>query len=243
MSELFIIATPIGNLADITYRAVETLRSVDIIAAEDTRHSLRLLQHYDIRKPLVSCHAHNEESSAGRIVAELGNGKTVGYISDAGTPCISDPGTRLVRAARAAGHRVVPIPGPSALTALASVAGSPGKRLVFEGFLSPKAGRRRKQLKTLLELGDNYIVYESPFRVLKLLGDLAELAPDRNIVIGRELTKTHEEIVDGTAAALLAIFGARQSIKGEFVLLVEGAHGSGIGFEGESDSDSDSDYG
>ena len=147
MSELYIVATPIGNLGDITFRALETFKAVDVIAAEDTRHTLELLTHFEIRKPLVSCRAQNEEAAATKIIRLLDSGQTVAYASDAGTPGISDPGAVLAGLVRKAGHRVVPIPGASAFAALASVAGAGGKTLVFEGFLSPKPGRRRSRLR------------------------------------------------------------------------------------------------
>ena len=223
MPQLFIVATPLGNLGDITLRAIETLRSVDLIAAEDTRHSLGLLNHLEIRKPLISCHGHNEDKAAQRVVAALREGKSAAFISDAGTPGISDPGARLVRRVRDAGFGVSPVPGPSAMTALASVAGASGRRLVFDGFLSPKSGRRKKQLKEVLDLGDNCIVYESPFRIVKLLDDLAALAPERRIVVGRELTKLHEEILEGTPGQLAAEFSARPAIKGEFAVFICGS--------------------
>ena len=143
VSTLYIVGTPIGNLGDITYRALETFKTVDVIACEDTRHTLQLLTHFEIRKPLVSCRARNEEVAAQKIVRLLDEGQTVAYASDAGTPGISDPGAVLVDAAREAGHKVVPIPGASAFVSLVSVAGTGGKTLIFEGFLSPKPGRRR----------------------------------------------------------------------------------------------------
>jgi 16S rRNA (cytidine1402-2'-O)-methyltransferase len=221
------VGTPIGNLGDITIRALEVLRAVDFIAAEDTRHSLRLLNHYEISKPLISCHGHNEDRSSERIIQELKAGKDGAYVSDAGTPGISDPGTVLVRRVRQAGFQVVPIPGPSAVTALASVSGFSGKRLIFDGFLSPKQGRRKKQLQELLNTGDNCIIYESPFRIVKLLGDLALLDPARPIVIGRELTKSFEEIVSGSALGVFEDFAERSSIKGEFALIISGSYALG----------------
>ncbi|NCN05348.1 MAG: 16S rRNA (cytidine(1402)-2'-O)-methyltransferase [Spirochaetales bacterium] len=222
MAQLFIVATPLGNLKDITLRAIETLQTVDLIAAEDTRHTLGLLNHFEIRKPLISCRAQNEEQAAIRILGELEQGHSVAFVSDAGTPGISDPGARLVAAIRKAGYRVVPIPGPSALTALASVGGFGGRRLIFDGFLSPKPGKRKKQLKEILELGDNCIIYESPFRLVKMLKDLAELAPQVPIVVGRELTKTHEEVVAGNAQEVYLQFSARDSIKGECAVMIGG---------------------
>ncbi|KGE71585.1 16S rRNA (cytidine(1402)-2'-O)-methyltransferase [Spirochaeta lutea] len=223
MAQLFIVGTPIGNLGDITIRALEVLRSVDIIAAEDTRHSLRLLNHYTISKPMISCHGHNEDRSAQRIIQELEQGRSIAYVSDAGTPGISDPGTVLVRRVRQAGFPVVPIPGASALTSIASVSGFSGRRLIFDGFLSPKAGRRKKQLQELLNTGDNCIIYESPFRIVKLLGDLADLDPERPVVIGRELTKSFEEILGATAREAFEDFASRSTIKGEFALVISGS--------------------
>ncbi len=222
MAQLFIVATPLGNLGDITLRAIETLKQVDLIAAEDTRHSLKLLNHLEIRKPLMSCRGHNELQAATRIMSELEAGKNVAFISDAGTPGISDPGARLVHAVRQAGYTITPIPGPSALTALASVSGYSGRRLIFDGFLSPKSGRRKKQLKELLDSGDNCIIYESPFRLVKLLQDLAELDSQRRVLVGRELTKSHEELVEGTAQEVLQDFSGRGTIKGECALILSG---------------------
>ena len=175
MSELYIVGTPIGNLGDITFRALETFKSVDVIAAEDTRHTLELLTHFEIRKPLVSCRAQNEGFASEKIIQMLNKGQKEAYASDAGTPGISDPGAVLAEKARSAGHRVIPIPGPSAFATLASVAGSGGKTLVFEGFLSPKPGRRRSRLRELMGTPAACIVYESPFRVVKLLADIAEI--------------------------------------------------------------------
>ena len=222
MSTLFIVGTPIGNLGDITYRAVETFKSVDVIACEDTRHTLQLLTHFEIRKPLISCRSQNEDSAAQKIIKLMDEGQNVAYASDAGTPGISDPGAVLAGLVRKAGHTVVPIPGPSAFASLVSVAGAGGKTLIFEGFLSPKPGRRRGRLRELLATGDAIVLYESPFRIVKLLTDVADIDSNRNVVIGRELTKLHEEIVEGTAAELRDDFAARQSIKGEFAIFISG---------------------
>lgn len=220
MATLYIVGTPIGNLGDITLRALEILRAVDLIICEDTRHSLRLLNHYGIEKPLASWHAHSRPKAAERVLGRLEGIESAAYVSDAGTPGVSDPGMLLVRAAEAAGHSVVPIPGVSAATALISVGGVPGKGFVFEGFLSPKSGRRRKAIQSLLEVGRPFILYESPFRVVKLLQDLADLIPEGEIVIGRELTKRYEEIWRGSCAAAFAAFSGRSSQKGEFAILV-----------------------
>lgn len=220
MPTLFMVATPIGNLSDITIRALEVLKAVDLIVCEDTRHSRRLLDHYGISKPLRSGHGHNEVRSALGIVQALEEGSDVAYVSDAGSPAISDPGRLMVRTVRDAGFPVVPVPGPSALTALLSANGFPGKAVTFEGFLSPKQGRRRTRLTELLERGESFVLYESPHRLLKLLGDLSDLDPERHILVGRELTKIHEELVEGSAADVLEAMSQRQSIKGELALLV-----------------------
>jgi 16S rRNA (cytidine1402-2'-O)-methyltransferase len=217
------VGTPIGNLGDITYRALETFKTVDVIACEDTRHTLQLLNHFEIKKPLVSCRAQNEQSAAQKIVHLLDEGQNVAYASDAGTPGISDPGAVLVDVARGAGHEIVPIPGACAFVSLASVAGSGGKTLLFEGFLSPKPGRRRSRLRELMVTGFAFVLYESPFRIVKLLADIADIQCDRRIVVGRELTKLHEEIVEGTAAEVLEDFAGRSKILGEFAVFVSGS--------------------
>jgi 16S rRNA (cytidine1402-2'-O)-methyltransferase len=216
------VGTPIGNLGDITFRALETFKSVDVIAAEDTRHTLELLTHFEIRKPLVSCRAQNEGFASEKIIQMLDKGQKVAYASDAGTPGISDPGAVLAEKARSAGHRVIPIPGPSAFATLASVAGSGGKTLVFEGFLSPKPGRRRSRLRELMGTPAACIVYESPFRVVKLLADIAEIDGERRIVVGRELTKLHEEINDGTAREIYEDYSSRSKVLGEFAVFISG---------------------
>lgn len=222
MSTLYIVGTPIGNLGDITFRAIETFKSVDVIAAEDTRHTLQLLSHFEIRKPLISCRSQNEEFAGQKIIKLLDEGQTVAYASDAGTPGISDPGAVLAGLAREAGHTVVPIPGPSAFATLVSVAGAGGKTLIFEGFLSPKPGRRRSRLRELLATGDAVVLYESPFRIVKLLTDVADIDSTRRVVVGRELTKLHEEIIGGTAAEMRDEFSSRAKIQGEFAVFISG---------------------
>ena len=222
MATLYIVGTPIGNLSDITYRALETFKTVDVIACEDTRHTLQLLNHFEIKKPLISCRAQNEQTAAQKIVHLLDEGQNVAYASDAGTPGISDPGAVLVDVARAAGHTIVPIPGACAFVSLASVAGSGGKSLLFEGFLSPKPGRRRSRLRELMATGFAFVLYESPFRIVKLLADIADIQCERRIVVGRELTKLHEEFVEGTAAKVLEDFAGRSKILGEFAVFVSG---------------------
>ncbi len=221
MSCLYIVASPIGNLEDITLRALRILREVDVIACEDTRHSSLLLNHYDIHKRLIACHSYNEEESAKGIIELLDEGKNIAYLSDAGTPGVSDPGSRLVESVRnETEHSVIPLPGASALTALISVSGNIGKAFTFEGFLSPKKGRREKRLVSLVASGNSFIIYESPFRVLKTLKELSEINGISKLVIGRELTKKHEEIVSGTPSEVYSLFQKRESIKGEFAILV-----------------------
>jgi 16S rRNA (cytidine1402-2'-O)-methyltransferase len=222
MSTLYIIATPIGNLGDITLRALETLKSVDVIACEDTRHTLKLLTHFEIRKTLVSCYAYDEERGSARIVSLLDEGKTVAYASDAGTPGLSDPGAMAVRQAAAKGHVIVPIPGPSAFASLVSAAGLTDKAVTFEGFLSPKPGRRRSRVAELMEREEAALFYESPHRVVKLLGDIAGIDPDRTVCVGREMTKLHEEFLRGKAGEILATLSARPELKGEFSVVVSG---------------------
>ncbi|ULQ58981.1 16S rRNA (cytidine(1402)-2'-O)-methyltransferase [Brucepastera parasyntrophica] len=222
MSVLYVVATPIGNLGDITYRALETFKAVDVIACEDTRHTLRLLTHFEIRKPLIYCGAQNEEEAAKKVLALLKNGQNVAYASDAGTPGLSDPGAVLVQSVRNAGYTVVPIPGVSAFAALLSVAGETGKTVIFEGFLSPKQGRRRARLRELIETGYAFVLYESPYRIVKLLTDLSEIDVNRQVVVGREMTKIHEEVLAGSAGEIRDLFASREKILGEFSVLVAG---------------------
>lgn len=220
MNGLYIVATPIGNLEDTTYRAVRVLREVDFILAEDTRHTRKLLSHFEIHAELVSCRAQNEARVADTCIERLQSGETAAYVSDAGTPGLSDPGGVLVARVREAGFPVRPVPGASALAAIVSVAGYPGKRVCFEGFLSPKGGRRRRRLEELLADGDAFVVYESPYRTVKLLEDLGALEPDRHLVVGREMTKMHEEYLEGSAADVAATLGQRSQVKGEVTVLV-----------------------
>jgi 16S rRNA (cytidine1402-2'-O)-methyltransferase len=216
------VATPIGNLDDMTFRAVEILKNVDIIACEDTRQSMKLLGHYGIQKHLISCRARNEVNSAAGIMKLLEEGKDVAYISDAGSPGISDPGSILVRSARDHGFKTIPVPGASAQTALASVGGYKGKSVLFEGFLPQKQGKRKKRLRELLDREEAFIVYESPYRIEKLMKELVELEPDRILLIGREMTKIHEQYIEGNSVALLEMLGKEITIKGEFAILVSG---------------------
>jgi 16S rRNA (cytidine1402-2'-O)-methyltransferase len=222
VSTLYIIGTPIGNLGDISFRAVEILKSVDLVACEDTRRTLKLMSHLGLRIPLLSCRAQNEGFAAEKVIAFLKEGKTVAYASDAGTPGVSDPGAILVRFAAEAGHAVIPIPGPSAFASLVSVAGGIDKSVVFEGFLSPKSGRRRSRLKELLTMETAFVLYESPFRVLKLLEDLADLDSERYICVGREMTKVHEEYLRGSVREVLFVLQEKNKQIGEFSVYVSG---------------------
>lgn len=218
---LFVVATPLGNLSDMTPRAVDTLKSVDAIAAEDTRRTRKLLSHFEIRTPLVSYHEHNEESAARRIVERLLRGDDVALVSDAGTPLIADPGYRLVTRAARERIEVVPIPGPSAVAAAVSVAGLPPLPFYFAGFLPRRSAARKKKLGELSELSATLAFYESPHRIAASLSDMAEVLGDREAAIARELTKIHEEVIRGRLPELAEAARAR-SWKGEIVVLVAG---------------------
>ena len=222
MAVLYIIGTPIGNLGDISFRAVETLKNADLVACEDTRRTLKLLSHLGIRVKLISCRSQNEESAAEKVIDALNHGQTVAYASDAGTPALSDPGAVLARAAAEAGHDVIPIPGPSAFASLLSVAGGRDKTVIFEGFLSPKPGRRKSRLRELMAMDAACVIYESPFRILKLMGDIAEIDSERYICLGREMTKIHEEYLRGTAAEILGILTEKKEQIGEFSVFISG---------------------
>ena len=222
MAILYIIGTPIGNLGDISFRAAETLKKADLLACEDTRRTLKLLSHLGIRVKTLSCRSQNEESAAEKVLAALNQGQTVAYASDAGTPALSDPGAVLASMAAQAGHDVIPVPGPSAFAALLSVAGGRDKTVIFEGFLSPKPGRRKSRLRELMSMDAACVLYESPFRILKLLGDIVEIDSERYICLGREMTKIHEEYIRGTAVETLAILSQKGEQIGEFSLYVSG---------------------
>ncbi len=222
VSILYVVATPLGNLGDITLRALEILRRVDIVACEDTRLTLKLLNHFEISVKVISCRAQNERVVANKIVALLADGLQVAYLSDAGTPALSDPGTILVRAVVEAGHQIVPIPGPSAFACLLSVAGGFDKSVLFEGFLSQKSGKRKTRLQELLALNSAFVIYESPYRILKLLEELADLDNERYVCVGREMTKVHEEFLRGSVQEVLQILQQREIQKGEFSVFVSG---------------------
>jgi 16S rRNA (cytidine1402-2'-O)-methyltransferase len=222
---LFVVATPIGNLEDLSARARATLAEVDLIAAEDTRHSAALLRHYSIATRRVALHEHNEREASADLVRQMCAGKRVALISDAGTPLVSDPGFRLVRAAREAGIPVSPLPGACAAIAALSVAGLPSDRFVFEGFLPAKSPARRAQLETLRTETRTLIFYESSHRIVETLDDfLAVFGADRQAVLARELTKLFETVFAGTLAELIArVTGDSDQQRGEFVLLLAGA--------------------
>jgi len=224
MSVLYIVSTPIGNLEDVTQRALAVLRSVDRILAEDTRRSAILLNRYAIRVPLVSLHEHNEAARTDEALAWLAVGEQLALISDAGTPLVSDPGERLVGAALTAGHEVVPVPGPSALLAALVGAGLPTCPFTFFGFPPRSGSGRSARLRQLVEAGHTSVVYESPNRLGRLLADLEEAgAGDRSAVVARELTKVHEEFRRGTVRELAAYYEDHPLVRGEVVLLLEGA--------------------
>jgi 16S rRNA (cytidine1402-2'-O)-methyltransferase len=222
---LYVVATPIGNLLDITRRALEVLQSVSLVAAEDTRHSRKLLAHYGIGTPMLALHEHNERTASSGLLRRLESGADIALVSDAGTPLISDPGFHLVRTVREAGLQVVPVPGPSALTAALSVAGLPTDRFIFEGFLPAKQTARRRCLLELQAATATLVFYESSHRILASLGDmLAVFGADREATVARELTKTFETIRQASLAELHAWATTdSDQQKGEFVVLVHGA--------------------
>jgi 16S rRNA (cytidine1402-2'-O)-methyltransferase len=219
---LYLVATPIGNLEDITLRALRTLKECDLIAAEDTRRTGQLLKHFEISKPLISYFQFNEARRSEQIIARLQAGEKIALVTDAGSPGISDPGERVVKAAIAAGLRVEPVPGPAALVAGLTASGLPTRHFHFIGFLPHKPGQRRKAIEAVKHLEATLVFYESPYRVERLLKELDEIVPTRQVVLGRELTKKFEEFLRGTPATLLAALQQR-SIKGEFVVMVAGA--------------------
>ncbi len=222
---LHVVATPIGNLGDLSPRALDVLKRVDAICAEDTRHTRQLLLHFGVEQALIALHQHNEDGIAQAVVARLLRGDSLALVSDAGTPLVSDPGYRLVVAARAAGIRVSPVPGPSALVAALSAAGLPSDRFVFEGFLPAKSGARRAHLAALAAEPRTLIFYESAHRIDEALADcVGAFGAERPAVMARELTKLFETVLDGTLAELHArVLADANQRKGEFVLLVHGA--------------------
>jgi 16S rRNA (cytidine1402-2'-O)-methyltransferase len=217
---LYVVSTPIGNLEDITYRAVRILKEADWIACEDTRTTGRLLDHYGIETPTISYHEHNETERAAELIARIEQGESGALVSDAGTPLLSDPGYRLVHAAAQAGIRIEPLPGASALLAALVVSGLPTDQFHFGGFLPPKQGQRQRLLESLADEAATLIFYEAPHRILESLEDIASVLGTRDIVAARELTKMYEEILRGTASEIAATLSTRDSIRGEFVILI-----------------------
>jgi 16S rRNA (cytidine1402-2'-O)-methyltransferase len=217
---LYLVATPIGNLEDITYRAVRVLKEVDLIACEDTRHTRRLLDHYGIEKPVISYHDHNESDRAQSLAGRLTEGTNIALVSDAGTPLVSDPGYRLVKAAIQAGIRVTPIPGASAVLAALTASGLPTDSFYFGGFVSQKQSARRNLFEMLADLDCTLVFYEAPHRILETLQDIAAVYGTREVVLTRELTKIHEEFLRGTALALFRTLSERESVKGEITLVI-----------------------
>ena len=221
---LFVVATPLGHLGDLTGRATGLLRSVPVVAAEDTRRTRALLAHLDAHPRLVSYHAHSRRTATSTILSALGRGDDVALVTDAGTPGVSDPGSALVEAARSAGHRIVPIPGPSAVTAALSAGGLPADRFVFLGFIPRKGAARDRLLARTGQEEWTTVLFEAPGRVGELLADLVRVCgADRRAVVARELTKLHEEFRTGTLGELAAEFGASATILGECTIIVEGA--------------------
>ena len=221
---LYVVATPIGNLEDITLRALRVLKEVDVIAAEDTRHTQILLNHYGIRTPLTSYHEHNEKTKARQLMSRLERGEQIALVSDAGTPAISDPGYRLAVEAIRGRIPVIPIPGASALTAVLSAGGLPTDRFVFDGFLPAKKQERRARLRALSSETGTLVIYEAPHRLTETLNDLVEILGDRETVLAREVSKVHEEFLRGRLTEVAKQIAGRE-IKGELTLLIGGSRG------------------
>ncbi len=219
---LYVVATPIGNLGDITLRALECLKSAEVIAAEDTRHSGLMLRHFEIKKPLVSFHEHNEAMRTAQLIERLAAGEDVALITDAGMPGLSDPGARLVRECIKRGLPFTIVPGPSSILTALVGSGFEMEKFCFRGFLPAKSGQRQRELRAATEREETTIFFESPHRLAKTLAAGAEIMPERQLCVARELTKKFEEFRRGTASELLAFYSAR-AVKGEIVLIVEGS--------------------
>lgn len=220
---LYLVATPIGNLRDITLRALDVLAAADVIYCEDTRVTVKLLERYGIRNRLKPCHDHSEGELAPRIADEVAAGQVIAFASDAGTPLLSDPGYRLVAACLAAGQPVFAIPGASALLPALQLSGLPSDRFRFIGFLPQKAGERQERLKGLASADETLVAYESPHRIVETLADISAAMGERPVAVARELTKLHEEVLRGTAREVQAVLAAREAVKGECVIVIAGA--------------------
>ncbi len=225
MGVLYVVATPIGNLEDISYRAIRILKTVDLVAAEDTRHTGKLFNHYKIKTPLVSCYEHNESAKLPDFIVKLKRGFNIALVSDAGTPCISDPGYRLVKGVAAENIRVIPIPGPSAVIAGLSVSGIPTDSFYFLGFPSKKKEKRKRELEKLRTIKSTLVFYESPKRIIGFIKDLVNIFGDRPAMLAREISKLHEEYLRGNLSQLLDDLNGRKSIKGECSIFVAGDNG------------------
>lgn len=232
---VYLVATPIGNLGDITHRAVEILRSADLIACEDTRHTKKLLTHFGISNRLISYHEHNETECAGELAKLLAEGRSIAVVSDAGTPGINDPGSKIVQEAISVGAYVVPIPGPSAFIAAVIASGLPTDSIFFGGFLPSKKGDRRKRLEALRSIPATLVFYEAPHRVLSSLADCKDVLGDRNAAAARELTKLHEEIFRGPISEIISHFSTANS-RGEFVLVIDRENDGGLRSESKGRS-------
>lgn len=235
---LYVVATPIGNLDDLSPRAARVLAEVSLIAAEDTRHTAGLLRHLGLERPLLSLHEHNEAGRIDQLAARLSQGEDIALVSDAGTPLICDPGFVLVRALRQCGEKIVPIPGPCAMIAALSAAGLPTDRFFFNGFLPAKGGARRSRLEALVKRDETLVCYESPHRIRDTLSDIALVLGERRVVLARELTKTFETFLEGNASELLERMESDpDQARGEFVVMIAGApaaEGKGVSLDGNA---------
>ncbi len=225
---LYIVGTPIGNLGDISQRALETLRNAHVIFAEDTRRTRKLLSRYDLHTPLISCHGFNEARRVESLLNRIRRGEVVALVTDSGMPGISDPGARLVTACRRAELPITAIPGPSAVTTAVALCGFVDKDFMFEGYLPPKSAARRRRLEALREESRPIVFFESPHRFMKVLNELDEIMPDRELFVGRELTKQYEQLNWGTPAQIRDRYGERK-VRGEFVLVLAGARLTRVG--------------
>jgi 16S rRNA (cytidine1402-2'-O)-methyltransferase len=225
---LYVCATPIGNLDDVSPRLLETLRNADVICAEDTRHTQKLLARFELKVPLTSCHQHTSPAKIAALCARLEAGETLALVTDSGTPGISDPGPALVREAAARNILIQPIPGPCAFVSAISISGFDAQRFSFLGFLPRKPGKRRKALAAALARQETVALYESPFRVVAVLESLVEIAPQVQVVVSREITKQFEETVRGTAEEVLGVLKARKELKGEFVIVIDSVNANDV---------------